>query len=1428
MMDETCLDEANARRRNEERIDVLCDRFEEAWRDGGRPCLADFAGEAAAPVLRNGKAMLLHQLIAIDLWYRWRASNRGETSSPEIQGATPREDARQGGDSLPDCPLLDDYVRCLPELGSLEELPDDLIAREYEVRCSRGIAPSHDDYAGRFGSRESLIELLREADAQQRLRPRKGSDAAKSAWVPDFVSNPDQDGNATEFGDYVILKEIGRGGMGVVFQARQRKTQRIEALKLILAGRLASQREVDRLYGEARAVARLDHPQIVPLFDVGEHQGQHFLSMGFVDGPTLHQRLVDNGPLPAHEAAALVEKIARAVEYAHQCGVIHRDLKPANILLDQHGNPRVSDFGLAKQLDVDSGLTDVKDLVGTLRYMPPEQASGKSDQVGPRSDVYSLGAVLYETLTGRPPFRGATDHETQDAVLNQPPVAPRALNGAIPRDLDTICLKCLRKDAGQRYQSAAELAEDLRRFLNGEPIQARPVSSAEAVWSWCRRKPVAAALMAMSVIAVLAIATGVFFRQQMLHGQQLLDLSAVQIALANDLTAERQAKADLHEYFALVNRARETLALKRPGWTASALDDLQKAARLRPGDEEAAELRSLVARCWTGFDLQLDQPLTVAEGFEVGALAFSPDGRYLAVAQEKSDWAPAVFVYEVETRAKAFEFGFIGLAVGWSNWLQGGKFQDGIHSLAFSPDGKQLAAGSRFGKVRCWRLGSTDRPRVFAAFGDRESVEQLAFSPDGRWLFAANATVKAIPLDAEGEAAEPIVVGEADQGWYGAGSKWLVTYEAGVPQVRSITAPQTRLPIELPRGSRAAFGPDGDRLAIIAPRDNDRPRGMILDASTGLRARMLADPHDSQPWLAGSHPRLFFSPDGGMIYGHDREGPLLVWDAASGRLVLTALLDEFRLGRYAVDPLGRYLAFGGVQRAALIPVRKRPLLREAAWQASPIRAIDLSSDGRRLWCGTDSVLSPDRPLTKRFLFSRHDLSGTAPAEKTAVLLPFPGGGRFGEANADLATAPSHDGLAALGVPLAGVYTWDVEAGRVAAAIASGGTESTCRFLEEDRLEIRGGQERCGAVEDAAAANGRALRIQAGPERCEVRAVWPQPDPPAAPGDWAYFAVAKLRGGAPCAELIETGSGGPDAVSRFAIPEAMIPRDAYHLFALGCGPGGDRDETHFLAALATEDEEVEVWVDRVIAVPIGDFARYKWVNAFRPLSFHRDGERLSGVVFSRRLYHWQVPGLELDWSWDNTQVAESSGAGYWPIMDAGRELALAGSLDGIVTELSRGKIQRRWPAQSAALTAVRLNSDESWAVVGNQQGGCRIARVPGGEPVGELPGHYGAVRAIALSPDDQWLATGDEEGTLRLWQRAGETFSLWLALPFPGPVQAVRMTPDRAELIVLVQGETAVRVLAWGELEERLRELGLEGLRELGNAVAIHSKQGRRP
>ncbi len=305
-------------------------------------------------------------------------------------------------------------------------------------------------------------------------------------------------------GDYEVLEEIGAGGMGVVYRARQKSLDRLVALKWFRAGRAADAADLERFRNEARTVADLDHPHIVPVYEVAEHDGQLFFSMKLVAGVSLDRQLGTFAADP-RAAARLVATVARAVDHAHQRGVLHRDLKPSNILLDEAGLPHVTDFGLAKRVADDSGLTQTGQLVGTPSYMAPEQAAGQRQALTTAADVYGLGAVLYALLTGRPPCHGATVLETLEQVKGRDPEPPRRVNGRVPRDLETICLKCLAKDPRKRYGGAAALADDLERFLSGEPIQARPAGWWERLVKWVRRRPVLATLLAVSLTALVGL-----------------------------------------------------------------------------------------------------------------------------------------------------------------------------------------------------------------------------------------------------------------------------------------------------------------------------------------------------------------------------------------------------------------------------------------------------------------------------------------------------------------------------------------------------------------------------------------------------------------------------------------------------------------------------------------------------------------------------------------------------------------------------------------------------------------------------------------------------------------------------------------------------------------------------------------------------------
>ncbi len=305
-----------------------------------------------------------------------------------------------------------------------------------------------------------------------------------------------------ELGDYELLEEVGRGGQGVVFRARQKSLNRTVALKVISLGQWASEAHLKRFRREAEAAASLDHPGIVPIYDVGERDGSCYFSMKFVEGGQLDE-VVRRTPISIRQAAELIAKVARTVHYAHEHGILHRDIKPGNILLDKNGEPHLTDFGLARLLDAQSSVTRTIDVLGTPSYMAPEQAAGETTKLSKATDVYGLGAVLYQLLTGHPPFAGGTTYETIRLLRDTEPRQPRALNPKVDRDLSTICLKCLEKDPQRRYSSALALAEDLERWVKHEPIQARRTGILTRGKKWVQRNPTGA-LLAASLIALAA------------------------------------------------------------------------------------------------------------------------------------------------------------------------------------------------------------------------------------------------------------------------------------------------------------------------------------------------------------------------------------------------------------------------------------------------------------------------------------------------------------------------------------------------------------------------------------------------------------------------------------------------------------------------------------------------------------------------------------------------------------------------------------------------------------------------------------------------------------------------------------------------------------------------------------------------------------
>ncbi len=652
------------------------------------------------------------------------------------------------------------------------------------------------------------------------------------------------------FGDYELHEEIARGGMGVVFKARQISLNRPVALKMILKGELANAADVQRFRDEAEAAAKLDHPNIVPIYEIGVHEGQQYFSMKLI-GPG--QRRADLG---MKETARVMVLTARAVHHAHQRGILHRDLKPGNILFDENGAPHVADFGLAKRVGGDSGMTRTGAIVGTPSYMAPEQARAEK-VLTTAVDVYSLGAILYEWLTGQPPFRGEDVLATLYAVASDDPPRPATLNPSIDRDLETIALKCLHKDPNKRYESAAALADDLERWLRGEPIAARRAGSVERLVKWVRRRPAAAALIGVSVLALAALLAGGMAFNLRLQEQ-------VDTAWANQYVAHMSRVENDWEN-SDINRILDTLDIYRPsGLAATSRKDVR-------GWE------------WYFQERLAQQELRTLRGHKgmVFAVTFSPDGAQLASASDDGTiklWDPASgnVIRTIQSDPK------------WAADLAAGKLVSPpvpVNSVAFSPDGKRLVTGHPFGKVMLWDAADGSELRTLT--GDAVSGRSVVFSPDGRRVAAQWGTTVQIWDAAHGRALRnlrsfwPYCVAFSPDG------RFLVTaggYEdaKGREGVLLFDLVGNAKDAKEPRGFKghtktvmsAAFSPDGTRLATASWDGTVK----VWDVADGKELRTLTGHVKPVTSVA-------FSPDGTRLASVGTDRTVRLWDAGTGQLI---------------------------------------------------------------------------------------------------------------------------------------------------------------------------------------------------------------------------------------------------------------------------------------------------------------------------------------------------------------------------------------------------------------------------------------------------------------------------------------------------------------------------------------------------------------
>jgi eukaryotic-like serine/threonine-protein kinase len=796
-----------------------------------------------------------------------------------------------------------------------------------------------------------------------------GDDRTFFARLPPDLPAP-RDRPIPAIDGYEILGELGRGGMGVVYRARQVRLNRPCVLKMILGGAHAGAEAVARFLAEAQAIARLQHPHIVQIHSIGETEGLPYFELEYVDGGSLDRRL--NGtPWPARRAAELIEALARGVAEAHRLGIVHRDLKPGNVLLMADGTPKITDFGLAKSLAADSGLTRTDSIMGSPGYMAPEQAEGKTKHVGPLADVYALGAILYELLTGGPPFRGTTVLEILDQVKNAEPMPPSRLVPRLPRDVETIALKCMQKQSEKRYESAAALADDLRRFLGGEPIVARPVPAWDRAWRWCRRHPAPSALTAAVVLVAAIGLAGILWQwDEAVKARDLAAKRAVAEAEArrDEAKARQETETTLADMYTTAG-----ISAGDQGEHARAALWFANAARRSKADPDRRLANAVRARTW-GRRALIPLRAIVTEGSWPGGFVFHPTGRYLITTDVVDGRARVTSnsLWDLESeRSLLFPGGLRAVpAAAWSpdgNALAAGlndgdvvvarfpehdqpariPFPPGIRRLIFSADGRYLAiAGGK--SARVWDI----RSRTFATpeLVHPAIVTTLAFHPEGRFLATGcldeQGRLFAVPGDSGSPLWPPVTHLQAANGtafypeysspplfvddgrelitYGGKGGLTLRTVETGA-EVRMMDSPglsgrdteeDRRNPV---RFAATEVSPDGRYLAALGFQS---PRVRLFEVATGRPVGPVLEHKDTVFSVT-------FSPDGRMLLTGSTDNTARLWTVPGGEPLARPLDLHRPVKAVAFAPHGRSLATqdGNLVRLWALPEEGVPMAR---------------------------------------------------------------------------------------------------------------------------------------------------------------------------------------------------------------------------------------------------------------------------------------------------------------------------------------------------------------------------------------------------------------------------------------------------------------------------------------------------------------------
>jgi WD40 repeat protein len=1239
-------------------------------------------------------------------------------------------------------------------------------------------------------------------------------------------------GKIRYFGDYELIEEIARGGMGVVYKAKQVSLNRVVALKMILKGEFASEADVRRFRQEAEAAANLDHPNIVPIYEVGEHEGQQYFSMKLIS-VVANSEWRGASKDGQRQVATMLAKVARAVHHAHQRGILHRDLKPSNILIDTNGEPHVADFGLAKKVEGGDDATKSGAIVGTPAYMAPEQARAEKS-LTTAVDVWSLGAILYEWLTGRPPFRGDDPVSTLMKVVSDEPVKPRSVDTAIDRDLETICLKCLEKEPAKRFGSAQAIAEDLDKWIRGEPISARPVTRTERTWRWCRRNPVLAALTATVVLAVIAMSLGSWWAAW--HFNQLASLEQSARKKADDAKTaeseqrqraegERDAKAK-----ALQNaEALRLIALSQvevPRHPVKALELAVEGAK-RADPRTATHNNAVAAAFEKVYENRRYEAPVVPQRSRMNpklaftSVAYSRNGKYLAATTGRAfldgpfggTWEEhQAMIWDRETGGLVRTIRVPGL---------------GITKVVFSADCRKiLTLHEGYGIVRyedkreilysdqaarLWDIVSGKELRVFG--GHKERITFAEFSVDGKhlvtggwdgvarvWnpetgellhqLHTEQGELRTIHLSQDGK--RLLTVSEGSTHVSSAEKQALAETSRGFPKERN---PLVRKDAKVE--SIGGYGGVSTKGPSVSQRE-DRQPARLWDLASGKEIATLRLPEDGKELQASTSDAVFDEANGRVITWH-YDGTVRFWDAVAGKHQFTTPSLRINGYRLRANALGIWCIAANSELVKLDGATGKEMARWTAFDRGFGRIRWSNEQPHILFVGSDR--STDRDM--QWLGGhRHPGHTSPPAFGVAVCQL----AQFGEQIAllqghedeilDAAFDPtghevvtaSRDGT---------LREWFLQGKQLYANSKWHGNVSSIAFINPAGDLYSAGQD--GAIRKNEVASLRVLKTfdHSGIDRSKIFHRKPVTQIELSPNGERLVSLADDH------FVLRTfdKSEKPDPKVPFTPVKIWDAKTGGMLHALQgftCGvrsvafsPDGkslltvsaariqylylnEKDEDRGVREETSKDLGVRLWNPKdgklLGSLPVEFYCR---AAVWSPDS--------SRIATTHPLKVWDAGTQREALALERHDVDRLhwSADGRWIV--GWQQNIIADRQQVVVWDAGTGKIRYRLDRHGGDVLSVALSKDGERLAVATAEGKIHLWNLSTGTEIRVYEGFNQPIQSLAFSISGRWLAVGSKDGLVRIWETASA--NEWLTINTNSPLNGLRFSPNDQALAI---------------------------------------------